>query len=290
MKYFDVMRKIVVLTTGLFLTVCMLDAYKVQAAGRVDLDATVSITAQVGKEDSSAFAKSYNGTVDIDLYKIGNLDQVGTPLLAGDYKDSGIDFQVFKNSPKVADIEKNIVEPAVKAVSGKQADFTICASRNGDSFAGTAKIPSGAGIYLYIPRPVKDQEHSYSFVPYIIFAPTSDFIASGNAAGDDTWKYDVTFIIKPEETPTEVPIPDSPVPTHKDPENNPAPSNEVVGEGEDEIVMLSEEPVPLSHEAKNPKTGDLVWPIIILSITFLIGAGMIVWYICVTKKAKNKTN
>ncbi len=265
MKFFGIKKNMLAFALVAVVAACCAGTIDVYAADAVNTDATVTITAQVGKDDTSVFAKSFEGTVDINLYKIAVVDETGNPIISDSYQNCGIDISVLNNSPKVADIEKNIVEPAVKAASGKTADAVITASRKDGSISGQISIANGAGIYLYVPQSVSDEKNNYSFVPYIIFAPTSDYIVSGVAGADETWKYDVSFIIKPQETPIIVEIPDDPTPTHGD---------EIVHWGEDIIEM--ESPVPLF--GGNPKTGDSIIPMLVCGIGLLFGLGLIAWY------------
>jgi hypothetical protein len=237
----------------------------VSAATNIDKNADINITAQIGEDDSSVFSKTYNGTVNIDLYKIADLDEAGNPQLLSRYAGSDIDLSVLSDKSVVADVEKKIVGPAIKAVKGQAADYRITASRNNGSFSGAISIKAGAGIYLYIPRATSDDKYNYTFIPYIIYAPSSEYIASGKTGGDDTWKYDVSFILKPSETPIEVTIPDDPTPKHPE---------EIIEFDEDVIEMGSQ--VPLF--GGRPKTGDSLLPIIICGLALVIGMGMIIWY------------
>lgn len=237
----------------------------VSAATHIDKNANINITAQIGEDDSSVFSKTYNGTVNIDLYKIADLDEAGNPQLLSRYADANIDLSVLSNKPVVADVEKKIVGPAIKAVKGQAADYCITASKNNGSFSGAISIKAGTGIYLYIPREASDAKYNYSFIPYIIYAPSSEYIASGKTSGDDTWKYDVSFILKPSETPIEVTIPEDPTPKHPE---------EIIEFDEDVIEMGSQ--VPLF--GGRPKTGDSLLPIVLCGIAFIIGMGMIIWY------------
>lgn len=264
MRFFGIKKNMVAFALAAVVTAFCTNAMDVYAAGPINVDATVNITAQVGKDDTSMFAKSYSGTVDINLYKIAVLDETGKPELSDSYQNCGIDITVLNNNPKVADIEKNIVEPAVKAAGTKQADAVITASRKDSSISGKISIESGAGVYLYVPQSASDDKYKYSFMPYIIYAPTSDYVVSGVAASDDTWKYDVSFIIKPQETPITVYTPDEPRTPHED---------EIVEWGED-IIEMESPLVPLA----GPKTGDSLLPLILCSLAFLFGLGLIAWY------------
>lgn len=272
MKFFGIKKNMVAFALVAVVTTFCTNAIDVHAAGPVNVNATVNITAQVGMDDTSVFAKSFDGTVDINLYKIAVLDETGRPELLDSYQNCGIDITVLNNSPKVADIEKNIVEPAVMATGTKQADAVITASRKDGSISGKISIESGAGVYLYVPQPVSDDKNKYSFMPYIIYAPTSDYVVSGVADADDTWKYDVSFIIKPQETPITFDTPNEPTTPHED---------EIVEWGED-IIEMESPLVPLA----GPKTGDLILPLILCGLALLFGLGLIAWYFSLVSGSK----
>ena len=261
MKFFKIRENIVALALAAVFVVGGTGALKVCAAGHIDKAATVTITAQVGSDDNTVFAQSYKGKVDINLYKIADMDISGNPYLTDNFKNCGIELAVLEDTPKVADIEKKIVEPAMEVISEKQPDALISASRKSSNLTGTVAISSGAGIYLYVPQSVSDEKYKYDFVPYVIVAPSSDYVAGGN--GDEKWKYDVNFIIKPQATPIKVNIPDEPTPTHGD---------DIVGFGED-IIEMESPLVPLS--GGSPKTGDEILPLLCCAIAFLLGLALL---------------
>ncbi len=182
-------------------------AHSIQAAGRVDTEATVKITANIDSGDGSAFASEYKGIVDIGLYKIATVDELGNPKLLDEFNDGTIDLSVIKidseNKPSVDSITSKIVNPA-KDIIEKNGDIEptriITLDRSKDEKTSSVDIEAGAGIYLYIPNAVMDEKNKYEFTPYIIYAPTSDYIMS-NGVGSDEWKYESVFTLKSKATP-----------------------------------------------------------------------------------------
>ncbi|SEA66033.1 hypothetical protein SAMN02910384_02027 [Pseudobutyrivibrio sp. ACV-2] len=189
------------------LVVGTLGAHSIHAAGRVDTDATVKITANIDSGDGSVFASEYKGIVEIGIYKVATVDEVGTSQLLDEFNDGTVDLSVLKidseNKPSVENITSKIVNPA-KDIIEKNGDIEptriITLDRSKDEKTSSVDIEAGAGIYLYLPKTVKDEKYKYEFTPYIIYAPTSDYIMSGGA-GSDEWKYESVFTLKSKATP-----------------------------------------------------------------------------------------
>lgn len=196
-------RKLITLGAALIFAFAGTIVYRVQAAGHVELDRTVSITAVEDSNDTSGFAMNYTGEVVINLYKIASLDSAGNPTITSEFASSGADLSILSGNPSVYDVKSKIVEKVENVLSGNDAPaptYTITANKteNGLSNA-TASIDGGAGIYLYVPRKTYDDINEYTFTSYIIYAPTSEYIMSGT--GSDEWNYDVSFALKAEATP-----------------------------------------------------------------------------------------
>ena len=201
MKNISIIKRNLIVALVAVMTVTSIGVYKVGAAGRVELDKTVTVTAKVSSNDTSTFANKFKGTVEIDLYKIASLDETGKATLLEAYANSGIDLSVLDNNPSVDTVKSKIVTPALAAVQDREADAVITFDRSDESKVSNSAsvgIEGGAGIYLYNPKDVSDGRYMYSFLSYILYAPTSDYIQAG--VGDDTWNYESIFVLKAEET------------------------------------------------------------------------------------------
>lgn len=175
-------------------------AHSLKAASRVDTTKTVTITAKIDSSDGSKFASEYKGIVDIKLYKIATLDETGAVTLTEEFKNSGVDLGVLNNNPTVDDIKDKIVDKAALAaesISDEDKVWTITLDRGNQQQSSSTSIEDGAGLYLYLPQPASDDRYTYKFTPYVIFAPNSEYIASGQ--GSDEWNYDVSFNLKSSE-------------------------------------------------------------------------------------------
>ncbi|SFH97746.1 hypothetical protein SAMN04487830_11539 [Pseudobutyrivibrio sp. OR37] len=175
--------------------------HTLMAAERVDTTATVKLTAEVNENDSSVFAKNFVGTLNVDIYKIATMNATGELQLTDKFINSGIDLRILGNNPTVDQIKTEIVKKAQDA--NQASDNTISLKRvkveNSNQIiteANTDSVPieGGAGLYLYVPENTKDSRYTYEFTPYVIMAPTSEYITSKQ--GSDEWDYSPKFSLK----------------------------------------------------------------------------------------------
>ncbi len=167
--------------------------YKANAAARVDTSATVTIVAGISDTDTSVFATKYKGTVKIKLYKIADMDETGKLNIVEGFKDAGIDLSVLENNPTTDDIIASIVAPA-KAAAPENTNLIITLDRSAGAQVEPINIPAGAGLYLYVPEDITDTRYKYTFISYVVMAPTSELITTGT--GSDAWVDTVRFNLK----------------------------------------------------------------------------------------------
>ena len=191
---------------GIFLAAAMvasiLTAHQLMAAPRVETDRTVTLTALVDLKDGSVFASEFAGKVEIEIYKLATLSEVGKPTLDGRFADAGIDLTILDNlvdnndvEVSVEQVKTSIVEKAVTKATDLEPDMVMTLDRGNQQASVSQTIEKGAGIYLYIPREAMDERYSYKFTPYIICAPTSDYIKFGRGQSD-AWDYTSVFNLK----------------------------------------------------------------------------------------------
>lgn len=169
-------------------------AYNLQAAERVDTTKSIRITAAIAEQDSSRFATDFTGVETINLYKIAVMDETGQLSLADQFKDSGIDLSVIQSTSSVEQVIEAVVNPAKNVAETLAPTDVIAFDRADKATSASVDIERGAGIYLYIPEDAQDSRYKYEFTSYILFAPTSDFIATGS--GSDEWSYESRFNLK----------------------------------------------------------------------------------------------
>jgi len=191
---------IVVIVIATIIAAWGLGTYISRAADRVDVAGTIKITAAVADGDDSIFANAFNGTVEIELYKLAAMDYTGRLTKVGAFADETVKIDILDGNPSIDDIKTGIVNPAltIAARDDVVADEVIRLNK-AEATEASVEIEGGAGLYLYIPKDVRDLRYAYSFTSYVIMAPTSEFIMTG--AGSDEWNPNVTFNLKCEETP-----------------------------------------------------------------------------------------
>lgn len=192
-KYLIDKRNIIAIALVGLIVICGFNAFNISAAERIDTTADVTITAMVADNDTSIFATEYEGEVTVKLYQIATLDETGKAVATE--KFANLDLSILGNTPTVDQVTTTIVEPAVAIAENETENATITIDR-ASATEGSVEIANGAGIYLYVIDAFISGRYEYSFTPYIIFAPTSTYIQTGN--GDDTWNYESSFIIKSE--------------------------------------------------------------------------------------------
>ena len=187
-------RKRVLIGISLALALCIvgIGAHSIRAASAVKTDDNVKITAEV--DSTSELATKYKGIIVVKLYKLADMDASGSVTeLKDDFKNAGINLSVLKEKPTVATVEDSIVKKAMAVVDGATPVATLSIDRSTSQGSAVATIPNGAGLYLYVPT-AEDERYTYEFTNYVLFAPSSDFVMTGE--GSDEWKYDVTFGLK----------------------------------------------------------------------------------------------
>ena len=173
--------------------------FTADAAGRIDSEAKVYVTAAVANNDTSIFATKFKGVAEIKLYKIGQMDETGKLTLPEGLENSGIKLTTLEGSPTVDAVTADIVTPAKTAVANKEADAVITIDR-GEAAESSKKVEvtKGPGLYLYVPTDTEDNRYAYTFTSYVLLVPTSEYIITGS--GSDEWVYEAEFNIKSQAT------------------------------------------------------------------------------------------
>ncbi len=165
-----------------------------QAAGRVDLDANVTITVSVDPS-ATEFGQKYRGAFEVELYKIADLDVAGNATVTTAFANAGIDLSKIGPATSTQDVIDYINTPAADYVAEHHDELTsttVSGDVTASGFNKSATIENGAGIYLYyVNQTVQDSENDYIFEPAVFYAPTSEYVLTG--AGSDTWNYSVTI-------------------------------------------------------------------------------------------------
>ncbi len=197
-------KNFIAFATVAVLVVNGLNAFHSSAAGRVDTTEAVTITAVIDPySDSSKLAQKYQGDLEFELYKIADLDTAGSPTVSSEFKNAGIDLSYINSSSKAEDVKQYVTEPATEFVKANHDSLTkrvITGIKSEGRFEASTTIANGAGIYLYyVSKETMDAVNIYNFTPTVFYAPTSDYVLTGQ--GSDTWNYSVNIYPKAEAEP-----------------------------------------------------------------------------------------
>lgn len=157
----------------------------VQAATGIDTDRMCSVEFQI----DGNYAELKTLDVDVNLYKLADVEETGDYTALEGFQDLGLDK-----------ISSETTAQEWEEMAGQAADLIQDQDMEP---AKTAVIENGAGMaedldtgmYLVEARQVQSPEYTYSFTPYLLSLPNNYYSSSG----DDTWVYDVTTGLKPEQ-------------------------------------------------------------------------------------------
>ena len=160
----------------------------------VETDQKCSLTFTL---DRTEFDELNEVEIPVDVYKIADITSEAQYTAHTGYQDLGLD-QV--NSSTSAEEWSKMAEDAMAGVEDTKAEPT--ASTEVKKAAGAA-IATGkisdleTGMYLVTAETVQTSEYTYDFSPYLVSLP-NNYYSSENP--DDTWVYDVTTGMKPQQT------------------------------------------------------------------------------------------
>lgn len=147
--------------------------------------------------DDTDFDELNEVEIPVDVYKIADITSEAQYTAHTGYEDLGLDKV---NSNTSAEEWIKMAEDAMKVVEDTKAEPT--ASTKVEKAAGatvaTGKISDlETGMYLVTAETVQTSEYTYDFSPYLVSLP-NNYYSSENP--DDTWVYDVTTGMKPQQT------------------------------------------------------------------------------------------
>ena len=170
---------------ALVLAVPALTYQSVQAATGIETDRSCSVEFQVDGD----FAELKTLDIDVNLYKVADVEGTGAYTALNGFQDLGLDKVSSETTAQEWEemagqaaelIHDQDMEPAERAVI-----------EEGTGMAGNLDT----GMYLVEARQVQSPEYTYSFTPYLLSLPNNYY----SSTGDDTWVYDVTTGLKPEQ-------------------------------------------------------------------------------------------
>ncbi|XCP84632.1 DUF5979 domain-containing protein [Roseburia hominis] len=195
---------------ALVLAVSGMHLMAARAAGTLDFDShTCSLTLET---TGIEFAKELSGVpeIPVKLYQVATMDRTagytvdteryGSDIVIEDKRD---DRAAWAQQWK--DLAQKVTEKIEAEGSAIKEDATVMmhpvAETDTSYSRGTAENLD-PGLYLVKAEKVQHDGYEYSFSPYLISVPTSEY-RMGEGTGDDEWLYDVTVGLKPARKPLE---------------------------------------------------------------------------------------
>lgn len=175
---------------ALILIVATLGLPPAYGAEAINTQAECSLTLKVG--DGDQFKEELSElTLQASLYRVADISETGAYTVRSAY--GGLDLSDIDDTT-TAMVWQEKAETADKIVEEKllTEDYSV---EMVDGIGTQWEIAQG--MYLVEMATVKNDLYEYSFMPFLISVPNNQFYQTG----DDSWIYNVTADIKPEQKP-----------------------------------------------------------------------------------------
>lgn len=194
---------------ALLMVVASLSLSGTFAAGLIDTEAKCSLTLSTTGAEYAADIQTIP-QLTAKLYRVAEVSDTGiyTPVdaFAG---DSGLeklsDLKTREDSSDWAQTWEELATAAAKVVTDKApaetANITMTAdAATGNSIGRAEDLQTG--LYLVVVDTAQSSEYEYSFSPYLVALPGSEYRQTGSyGTGEDEWNYDQTVGLKAEREP-----------------------------------------------------------------------------------------
>lgn len=163
----------------------------------VETDKKCSLTFTL--DDDTEFAELRDLEIPVDVYKVADITEEAVYDTAKykDFADLGLENV---SSTTTAEEWAQMAEDAMKIVEDKKiaptADVKVTKPAGAAESTGVINNLE-TGMYLVQAETVQTSEYTYDFTPYLVSLP-NNYYSKENP--DDTWVYDVTTGMKPQQT------------------------------------------------------------------------------------------
>lgn len=163
----------------------------------VETDKKCSLTFTL--DDDTEFAELRDLEIPVDVYKVADITEEAVYDTAKykDFADLGLENV---SSTTTAEEWAQMAEDAMKIVEDKKiaptADVKVTKPAGAAESTGVINNLE-TGMYLVQAETVQTSEYTYDFTPYLVSLP-NNYYSQENP--DDTWVYDVTTGMKPQQT------------------------------------------------------------------------------------------
>lgn len=166
---------------------------KANAANMVDTGKKdCSIDFKTGGDDKVS-ADLGTTTVDVKLYKVADISEVGDYTASGDFAQLDVSALDASDSTSADEWLKRATE-AVGMVTDSTKPTAEVSLTDGEGKAEDL----ATGLYLVMADKAQTTNYEYTFTPYLISLPNNYYYQTG----DDEWVYELSeVVLKPEQTP-----------------------------------------------------------------------------------------
>ena len=166
---------------------------KANAANMVDTGKKdCSIDFKTGGDDKVS-ADLGTTTVDVKLYKVADISEVGDYTAFGDFAQLDVSALDASDSTSADEWLKRATE-AVGMVTDSTKPTAEVSLTDGEGKAENL----ATGLYLVLADKAQTTNYGYTFTPYLISLPNNYYYQTG----DDEWVYELSeVVLKPEQTP-----------------------------------------------------------------------------------------
>ena len=134
--------------------------------------------------------------IPVNLYKVADVEVTGEYTSLAGYEE--LDLGSVSDSTTAEQWEALSQEAvSLKNELGAEPTAVLEIAPNEEGQPGGSVGDLSTGMYLVEAETVQTPEYTYDFTPYLISLPNNYYYSTG----DDTWVYDVTTGLKPEQTP-----------------------------------------------------------------------------------------
>ena len=193
---------------ALLMVVASLSLSGTFAAGLIDTEATCSLTLSTIGADYAADIETID-EVHAKLYRVAEVSDTAVYTAIDAFAE---DAEVGKvsnlktrgDSSDWAQTWEDLAAAAAKVAESKNVPETARITMQPDAATGTSigtATDLKTGLYLVVVETAQSSEYEYSFSPYLVALPGSEYRQTGSyGTGEDEWNYDQTVGLKPERT------------------------------------------------------------------------------------------
>lgn len=193
---------------ALLMVVASLSLSGTFAAGLIDTEAMCSLTLSATGADYAADIETID-QVNAKIYRVAEVSDTAVYTAIGAFAEDAevkkvSDLKTRGDSSDWAQTWEDLAAAAAKVVEAGNVQETATITMQPDAAAGTStgtaeNLPTG--LYLVVVETAKSSEYEYSFSPYLVALPGSEYRQTGSyGTGEDEWDYDQTVGLKPERT------------------------------------------------------------------------------------------